>query len=326
MMIKLAFLLASAAIVFLPGASPATAAPAKVWVSKDGTDNASCGSATLPCRSFQFAHDKADAGSEIGVLTPGDYGGTFGQLSISKSISIVNDGTGEADILTGLSGNNSVVIGGGVGAVVSLRGLTVDGQGIGSIGIRIFGPSVHIQNCVIRNFERVAGFGIEFHSSSRQLFVSDTLIYNNGTFNSGGIWIVPETSSSANVVLDRVRLENNVIGLLVDGTASTGSGAHVILRDSVVSGNAGDGIIALSAPGKAAAFLVVERTSSVNNAGNGIRADGPRATILLSDSTIARNGAGITTVNGGQLLSYGNNTNNNNIGPEGAATGFLGLF
>ena len=45
--------------------------------------------------------------------------------------------------------------------------------------------------------------------------------------------------------------------------------------------------------------------------------------MLLKENTIARNGMGINATNGGQLISYGNNTNNNNIGPEGAPTGFL---
>src|SRR5262249_42821882 len=123
------------------------------------------------------------------------------------------------------------------------------------------------------------------------------------------------------VVLDRVHLENNVRGLWVDGTDSTGNGAHVIVRDSVVSGNAADGIIATSASGQAPAFLMVERTSSVNNAGAGILANGPRATMLLADDTIVRNGTGINAVNGGQVISYGSNKVNNNIGADGTATG-----
>jgi type V secretory pathway adhesin AidA len=92
-----------------------------------------------------------------------------------------------------------------------------------------------------------------------------------------------------------------------------------------MSGNAGNGIHAITAAGHAAAFAIVERSSMVNNGANGILADGPGATLLLSDSTVSRNGAGITTVNGGQLFSYGTNRINNNIGPDGAPTGFLTL-
>ena len=37
---------------------------------------------------------------------------------------------------------------------------------------------------------------------------------------------------------------------------------------------------------------------------------------------VTRIAIGISAVNGGQLISYGNNKNNNNIGAEGAPTGF----
>ena len=52
-----------------------------------------------------------------------------------------------------------------------------------------------------------------------------------------------------------------------------------------------------------------------------IRTDGPGATILLNDDTVTRNSVGIGAANGGQLISYGNNKVNNNIGPDGAPTG-----
>ena len=65
----------------------------------------------------------------------------------------------------------------------------------------------------------------------------------------------------------------------------------------------------------------IEHTASVDNAGTGIRADGPRATIVLSDDTITRNGTGIGATNSGQLISFGNNKNFNNTGAEGAPTG-----
>src|SRR5262249_30458322 len=212
----------------------------------------------------------------------------------------------------------------GVGDIVSLRGLVIDGQGGGAFGIEInLASAVHVQNCVIRNFLG-NGFGIAtFTTGNTQLFVSDTIIFNNGSMaTTGGILVQPAGSGSANVVLDRVHLENNVLGLLVDGSHGTGNGAHVIIRDSVVSGNAGDGIRAVSTPGTAPAFLVVEHSSVVNNVGVGISANGPRATMLLNDNTITRNGTGISAINSGQLISYGNNKNNNNIGAEGAPTGF----
>src|SRR5262249_4052056 len=253
------------------------------------------------------------AGGEIGVLTPGDYAPVF----IAKSVSITNDSTGEAGIQVGSSGTG-VQVNAGPGDIVGLRGLGIDGLGTGGFGIEcLHGSALHVQNCVIRNFEGFANsVGLLFAPSGHsRLFLSDSLIYNNGGVAvSGGIQIAPQgAGSSADAVIDRVHLENNVRGLWVQGGLN---GSHVVLRGSVVSGNAADGISAETASGGGPAFIVVERITAVNNAASGIHADGPGATVLLSDSTISRNGAGVTTANSGQLISYGNNRNNNNLGPE----------
>src|SRR5262249_43554346 len=143
------------------------------------------------------------------------------------------------------------------------------------------------------------------------------------TASSGGIAIRPLSAGSAKAVLDRVHVENNVIGLLVDGTAATGNGAQVLIRESIASGNASDGFRALSVSGQAPAFIFIEHSSAANNGGTGIKAEGPRATILLNDNTITKNGTGIGATGGGQLISYGNNKNNNNLGLEGAPTGLF---
>jgi len=317
---------AAFAILALAGllAAPIRAdAQTKVWVAATGGNGNPC-TLAQPCATLQHAHDVVAAGGEIGVFNPGDYG----SVTIAKTVDITNDGSGVAGIVVG-AGGFGITVGAGSGDVVGLRGLTIDGQGIASQGVHITQASaVHIQNCVVRNFEQAgSGYGIVLQPSGMirtQLFVSDTIVYNNGsTAGTGGIYIGPNGTASANVVLHRVHLENNVIGLWVDGFNSTGDGSHVILRDSVASGNASDGIQARSLPGGSPAFVVVEKSSSVDNAGNGILANGPRATILIDDNTISRNGAGISAVNGGQILSYGNNQNNNNVGPEGTPTGTL---
>jgi len=307
-------------------AAPAQAQFTKVWVSSFGQDSPPCGPATFPCRSLQRAHDKVAAGGEIGVVGPGDYGlPTDPSLNIAKSVHITNDGAGEASILA--NGGGGIMVSAGVGDVISLRGLVIDGQINGTVGVTILEASaVHVQNCVIRNFESPSSaLGILLISAGNtELLVSDTIIFNNGNgAQTAGINIQPRASGNANVVLDRVHLENNVRGLWVEGdNGFNGStGAHVIVRDSVVSGNAGDGILATSAPSQAQAFVVVTRTSSVNNGGTGIRASGPRATMLLDDNTVARNGVGLSATNSGQLISYGNNRVNNNIGPDGVPTG-----
>src|SRR5262249_41942373 len=209
----------------------------KAWVSNTGTDSLICGAITLPCATFQRAHDNVFAGGEIGVLTPGDYG----QLAIIKSVNITNDGTGEASVL---SGGIGISIGASAGDIIILRGLVIDGQVGGSIGISIGGSSAGTHpDWRSKEFEASGlwpGVGIQMNlGTNTQLFVSDSIIFNNGAnAGSGGILIQPTGGGgNANVVLDRVHLENNVIGLIVDGAGGTGNGAHVVVRDSVVSGN-----------------------------------------------------------------------------------------
>ena len=316
-------LAALGAVLVLAHVTMASAAPTKVWVSNAGSDSPACGEVSTPCRSFQQAHDNVAAGGEVGILTPGDY---F-TLSIGKSVHIRNDGVGEASILA--AGRTGIELNAGFGDTVGLRGLTIDGQGTGNRGLEIRqAAGVHVQNCVIANFELSGdGFGITmFPGRTVQVFISDTLIYNNGSVaSSGGLWIQPGgILANLNIVLDHVRLENNVRAVWVDSTiGGNGNGAHVVIRDSVVSGNAGEGIFASTVAGQAPAFVVVEHTSLLNNGGTGILANGPRATIILNDDTVTRNGVGISAVNSGQVISFGNNKNFNNVGPEGAPTGFF---
>src|SRR5262249_28546809 len=251
----------------------------------------------------------------------GDYTFTNSDegLAIGKSINITNDGVGEAGMAS-LSNTTMIYIGAGKGDVISLRGLTLDGLDAPVTGIAFQdGLALHVQNCVIKNGNIGIIYVVGVDNGDSQLFVSDTLIYNNGfSSGTGGILVRSITGNHGGIVLDRVRLENNVDGLFIDGHNPTGAGSHTVVRDSVISGNAANGIHAFTQAGKSPAFALVERTSIVNNRQNGILADGPGATLLLNDSTVARNAVGITTVNNGQLISYRNNRINNNIGPDGA--------
>src|SRR5712692_1878090 len=87
---------------------------------------------TTPCRTFATAHANTLSNGEITVLDPGDYGG----LTITRSISINNDSGGEASI-TVPGGNTGIIVNATAGAYVNLRGLTIQGVGLGTpIGLR----------------------------------------------------------------------------------------------------------------------------------------------------------------------------------------------
>src|SRR5215831_17532345 len=155
-------------------------------------------------------------------------------MGITKSVFVTNDGVGEVGIRA-TNGGINILIEAGAGDTIGIRGLSLDGQIFGGAGISFTtGVALHVQNCVIRNFELGnVGYGIAMGPSGHsQMFVSDTIIYNNGSAaNSGGIFILPTGSGSANVVLDRVHLEDNVRGIWADSTMSTGNGAYVVVRD-----------------------------------------------------------------------------------------------
>jgi hypothetical protein len=151
------------------------------------------------------------------------------------------------------------------------------------------------------------------------LFLSDSIIYNNGSgASSGGIFVTPAGTGSASVTLDHVHIENNVVGLKVDGSNGNSTAtASVTVRDSVISGNAGNGLWATSTSGKARALVFVKNSAMVNNTGSGVQADGgsPHGTVILSNVTVARNkGNGVSTSGSGAIFSYGNNNINNNDG------------
>src|SRR6266478_5976199 len=112
-MTRFALTLATFAILALLPATTAEALNTKSWVSNAGSDADDCALAH-PCATLQRAHDQTNPGGEVGVLTPGDYGGLSG-LDISKAIGITNDGSGEAT----MAGHVAIQVHAGVGDVVS---------------------------------------------------------------------------------------------------------------------------------------------------------------------------------------------------------------
>jgi len=309
-------LAALAAVLALLHPAHAQAAT-KIWVAWYGTDSAACGAPGSPCATFNQAFNNVAAGGEIAVLTPGDYGG----LDINKSLTVSNDGVGEAGTIAGFF-PCFVIINAGRGDTVTFRGLVLDGASANNCAIQSNSlHALHVQNCVMRNFA-IDDYALQFIVSggTSNLFLSDTVISNNGsTADSGGV-LLQNQGGSINAVLDHVRLENNVIGLK-DTSFSPGK-VRATVRDSTVVGNAGDGILVTNCCSGLGAFFLVEHSTMVNNAGIGLHADGVHAIILLNDDTMTQNGTGISATNGGQLISYGNNKNNNNVGAEGAPTGF----
>jgi hypothetical protein len=292
-------------------ALPAQAQASRTWVSGVGDDANPC-SRTAPCKTFAGAISKTAAGGQINIIDAG----AFGAVTITKSITINAEGL-EAAILA--SATNGIIINAGVNDVVVLRGLDIDGGppiSPGLNGIRFLaGGALHVQNCLIRNFKSAAvgnGNGIIFApTTAAKLFVSNTVITNNGTgAANGGILIKPTAASS--VMLNRVQVQGNTGGILVDLTSASVTG---VVRETVVVGKTQTGI---SIFGPGGGNLLIDTTATVSNA-IGLRADGGSSALLVTNTTITRNGTGLSTVNGASIFSFKtNNVFNNTV--DGAFT------
>src|SRR5262249_36148889 len=137
----------------------ATQGVSRTWVSQSGSDSTPC-SIAGPCKTSRGASSRTLAGGEIGVLTPGEYG----TILINRAVSITNDGSGEAAISVAHIPNTlaiGVSIFAGVGDVIGVRGLLIEGQAGGDVGVN-FGAwsALHLQNCVVPKFTGLAGRGI----------------------------------------------------------------------------------------------------------------------------------------------------------------------
>jgi hypothetical protein len=209
-------------LVFFMGEAPAAGAT-RTWVSGVGDDVNPC-SRTAPCKTFAGAISKTAAGGEISVLDPGG----FGAVTITKSISIVAEGS-EGSILA--SGTNGININAAPTDIINLHGLFIEGNVTGTNGLNILSAkSVHIRKCLIRNFRSANGTGILIAPTSATIavFVSDCTISDN----TRGVANVP-AGGTATVVLDRVIVQNNTNA----GVLATGASASNTLTNSTVSGN-----------------------------------------------------------------------------------------
>ena len=278
----------------------------RTCVSANGNDANSCHCST-PCRTFQRAHDQTLTDGELTVLDAGGYG----PVTITKSISIVNDGVGEASIQVS-GGTVGITVNAPASGYVNLRGITIQGVGFGaSVGLRFnTGFTLTMTNCVVRNH---TADGIQLlPQASSNLAVSNTLAGDNG---GSGIRVRPSGSGTVKVALSRIEAYNNSTdGIAMDSLSMTSGGViRATVADSVVAGNSGNGIIQ-SVPGNLSAVVntIVTRTVIAGNS-VGLQTIGPPIPILLGESTVTGN----TNAWAGSIASYGNNNidYNRNDGP-----------
>jgi hypothetical protein len=298
----------------------ASAQATRTWVSGVGDDVNPC-SRTAPCKTFAGAISKTAAGGEINCLDSGGFGG----VTITKSMAIVCEGVEGGALVSGTPG---ITVNAGANDVVFLRGLDIEGLGLtiqapGTFGIRfIAGAALHVQNTRIRGFKAAgSGNGINFNPSAGTPTLTVVDSYISG--NNGGINVNPTGAATAKVVLNKVQTVNNsAFGIAFDGRGGTGA-IDGSVWESQTSSNGSNGILSITAvSGGAVVQVLVDHSTTSNNGTNGIQSNGATSTVRVSNTVITGNATGVTSVNGGALLSYKNNSVDGNAAP-GAFTGIL---
>ena len=290
------------ALAGLLSAAPAQAQATRTFVSPTGNDASASCSLAAPCRTFLAAYALTNAGGEIAVLGTAGYG----PLTISKAISIVNGGGFEAGIAVP-SGGIGITINAGTSDFVSLRGLTIDGAGVGQTGIKFnSGTSLTVESCIIRH---MTGDGIDSFSNAPTsiLTVSNSIVNDNA-----GDGIIVQPSGNTTAMFNRIETNNNKFdGILVSGAnVNQSKTVNATAFESVSSGNGSDGFHAYSGGATNGLTTFMVSHSAASNNGFGVEATYTGATLHLANSTLSGNVNGWTDTGAGGLGvvdSYGDN-------------------
>jgi len=283
--------------------APAAAQATRTWISGVGDDVNPC-SRTAPCKTFFGAFQKTAAGGEINCLDPGG----FGSITITKSISIICDNT-EAGVL--VAATNAIIVN-GVGAVVQISGLDIEGLGqTGVAGINgiyfLNGASLTVRNTKIRGFRN--GYGINFQPAANAALVLDNVTISEGGSASdpltGGILVSPPLGIVTQATLTNVQLVNNLnSGLRLDTQSGGGATVAMTVKNSTLS-NDGTGIMMRTGTGAPQSLMLTDSIVSGNSV-TGIFAKG-EAIARVGNTTITGNNAALTIGGGGSIFSYGDN-------------------
>jgi len=268
---------------FVLSSAPAQAQATRTWISGVGDDVNPC-SRTAPCKTFPGAISKTAVNGIINCLDPGGFGG----VTITKSITLDC-----RNVLAGLlvAGGNAINIPTN-NIVVNLRGLDIEGDVLGLVGVNITGAGcvVHIEDSKIYGFQSGAATGINYAPSAAggTLILTNTHIHSNGT------------------------------GVIVSG--NTGA-VNMSMRDVVVDNNSSIGVSVTTTASHAGA--TIDRSLIAFNTGTGVKVNGAAAVVLIGNSTITGNGTGVSNT-GGTLQSFKNNQIAGNVTDGTPITAFPG--
>ena len=275
----------------------------RTFVATTGNDTNTC-TLLAPCRSFAAAMPYTDPEGEIIVLDSGAYG----RVTITQPVTI----EAPAGVYAGISvfaATNGIDVN-APGATITLRGLSINGQG-GNIGIDVTAVgALRIDRCRI---SRMGAQGV--HITSGSVVITHAYIQDNG---HDGVW--------ANGVVD-VMVRDSVSVRNMSGAAFF-NGARAVLRDSAFTSNSVFGVYASAGPtatpttvradgvdvsyngstgmvmsGIASNFgtMTITRSTVVGNVNNGFYLEGVNGpvTATVNDSTFSNQGTGYPAIAAG---------------------------
>jgi hypothetical protein len=227
----------------LLAALPALALNSISWVASNGADGNPC-TRTLPCATFQHAHDVTSAGGIVKAVDAANYG----IVTVTQAITIDGNGVGaEIEVAAGFFGIHVSA------GPVTVRDLTIHGPG--TAGILVLGADIHVENVTITGAPTygayVNGTSGAVHMTAKNLTVTDAAFCGmyiisssasirdsvvRGTAGTGIYVVANQAFPPAVALIERTELSFNTIGLQSDNTTS-GPGATTRISDSVITGN-----------------------------------------------------------------------------------------
>jgi hypothetical protein len=246
-----------------------------------------------PCASLLSAIEGAGDGGEILC---------FDATTINNpGTSFVNDVTIDCSgVMLTADQNITTLQLTGFNQEVKIRNLTVIGTSGGSSVLKVTGSGLLIiENCVIDDY---AGTALDIEpTGALSLVIKNSRISNN----SSGVLIKPGSGGSVTATFDGVTITNNTGGGLK--TDTTNGLVSVDISNSTISGNFGNGMNAVGGAGGPAMFNIHNSVVAKNGAA-GMQVNGATAAAIIDTTLLDSNASGATTVvNGGHILTYGNN-------------------
>jgi hypothetical protein len=268
---------------------PCAVLPKIVFVAPTGDDQNDCGNESTPCRNLAAAIAQVAAGGQVVVVSTGHYDNL--PIVITKGVTISSP-PGIAVIVSQPITVNAP------GARVALRGLTIEGAGVGN-GVTLIAAGVlSIEDTTLGRWAtgvRIINAAASYVSIANSVFRANT----SGLSDGGG-------HPGSRISVEDSRFEGNAQGIEVLSAAFT-------IRDSAFVRNTGHGAVA--GPGSA---MIHRSEFSQNQTAVATLIGG---SVTLSRSSVFGNALGLSAAGGGIFQSMGSSAvRRNTVNTSGTIT------